>query len=166
MGSGRAELLYTASIGRNRPGPGVSLRPCFPVLHIDFQVLASFSSETRTVDRSWCSFLLPFHFAVSLPAVTLSFLLFCLNKSCFCFLKLGDALCFIVDWVVCMIVHLQSHLLCHPQERRDEIATVETINNGKSIFEARLDIDTSWQCLDYYAGLAASMAGKPSPGLL
>ncbi|XP_051855060.1 4-trimethylaminobutyraldehyde dehydrogenase [Antechinus flavipes] len=46
------------------------------------------------------------------------------------------------------------------RERRDEIATVETINNGKSVFEARLDIDTSWQCLEYYAGLAASMGGE------
>ncbi|KAM7336228.1 hypothetical protein ACRRTK_004721 [Alexandromys fortis] len=46
------------------------------------------------------------------------------------------------------------------KERKDEIAIMETINNGKSIFEARLDIDTSWQCLEYYAGLAASMAGE------
>jgi len=46
------------------------------------------------------------------------------------------------------------------RERKDELATVETINNGKSIFEARWDMDTSWQCLEYYAGLAASMAGE------
>uniref|UniRef100_F6RRP5 Aldehyde dehydrogenase domain-containing protein n=1 Tax=Monodelphis domestica TaxID=13616 RepID=F6RRP5_MONDO len=46
------------------------------------------------------------------------------------------------------------------RERKDEIATVESINNGKSIFEARLDIDTCWQCLEYYAGLASSMAGE------
>ncbi|EPQ16608.1 4-trimethylaminobutyraldehyde dehydrogenase [Myotis brandtii] len=46
------------------------------------------------------------------------------------------------------------------RERTDEIATVESINNGKSILEARLDIDTSWQCLEYYAGLAGSMAGE------
>lgn len=46
------------------------------------------------------------------------------------------------------------------KEQKDAIATMETINNGKSIFEARLDIDTSWQCLEYYAGLAASMAGE------
>lgn len=52
------------------------------------------------------------------------------------------------------------------RERKDEIASVETVNNGKSIFEARWDVDTSWQCLEYYAGLAASMAGKASPGLL
>ncbi|KAM9186768.1 4-trimethylaminobutyraldehyde dehydrogenase isoform 3-T3 [Mergus octosetaceus] len=54
------------------------------------------------------------------------------------------------------------------REQRDEIATLETINNGKSIFEARVDIDISWQCLEYYAGLAGSLAGnamvfKPSP---
>ncbi|OXB84263.1 UNVERIFIED_CONTAM: hypothetical protein H355_007146 [Colinus virginianus] len=46
------------------------------------------------------------------------------------------------------------------RERRDEIATLETINNGKSIFEARVDIDISWQCLEYYAGLAGSLAGE------
>ncbi|XP_074077981.1 4-trimethylaminobutyraldehyde dehydrogenase [Macrotis lagotis] len=46
------------------------------------------------------------------------------------------------------------------RERKDEIAAVESINNGKSIFEARLDIDTSWQCLEYFAGLASSMAGE------
>lgn len=58
----------------------------------------------------------------------------------------------------------KSNLRFYPKERKDEIATVETINNGKSIFEARWDIDTSWQCLEYYAGLAGSMAGEPSPG--
>uniref|UniRef100_A0A8D2PZE5 Aldehyde dehydrogenase 9 family member A1 n=1 Tax=Zosterops lateralis melanops TaxID=1220523 RepID=A0A8D2PZE5_ZOSLA len=46
------------------------------------------------------------------------------------------------------------------REQRDEIATMETINNGKSIFEARVDIDISWQCLEYYAGLAGSLAGE------
>lgn len=46
------------------------------------------------------------------------------------------------------------------RERKDEIAALETVNNGKSIFEARLDIETSWQSLEYYAGLAASMAGE------
>ncbi|KAL8168567.1 UNVERIFIED_CONTAM: 4-trimethylaminobutyraldehyde dehydrogenase [Gekko kuhli] len=54
------------------------------------------------------------------------------------------------------------------QEQREEIATMETINNGKSIFEALVDVDISWQCLQYYAGLAGSLAGnamvfKPSP---
>ncbi|XP_044530800.1 4-trimethylaminobutyraldehyde dehydrogenase [Gracilinanus agilis] len=46
------------------------------------------------------------------------------------------------------------------KERKEEIATLESINNGKSIFEARLDVETCWQCLEYYAGLACSMAGE------
>ncbi|XP_013809614.1 4-trimethylaminobutyraldehyde dehydrogenase [Apteryx mantelli] len=46
------------------------------------------------------------------------------------------------------------------REQREEIATLETINNGKSIFEARVDIDISWQSLEYYAGLAGSLAGE------
>lgn len=65
----------------------------------------------------------------------------------------------------CLVICLKSSLLFYPKERKDELATVETINNGKSIFEARWDMDTSWQCLEYYAGLAASMAGEPWPGL-
>lgn len=56
-------------------------------------------------------------------------------------------------------------MLCPSQEQRDEIATLETINNGKSIFEARVDIDISWQCLEYYAGLAGSLAGKSFRGV-
>ncbi|EPY87563.1 Aldehyde dehydrogenase, mitochondrial precursor-like protein [Camelus ferus] len=54
----------------------------------------------------------------------------------------------------------EDHEANEEKERKDEIAIMETINNGKSIFEARWDIDTSWQCLEYYAGLAASMAGE------
>lgn len=57
-------------------------------------------------------------------------------------------------------------MLLSSQERRDEIATLETINNGKSIFEARVDIDISWQCLEYYAGLAGSLAGENLISLL
>lgn len=57
-------------------------------------------------------------------------------------------------------------MLLSSQERRDEIATLETINNGKSIFEARVDIDISWQCLEYYAGLAGSLAGENLTSLL
>ncbi|XP_073500179.1 4-trimethylaminobutyraldehyde dehydrogenase [Phyllobates terribilis] len=46
------------------------------------------------------------------------------------------------------------------RERSEELATMETINNGKSILEARVDIEISWQTLEYYAGLAGSMAGQ------
>uniref|UniRef100_A0ACB8F2N2 4-trimethylaminobutyraldehyde dehydrogenase n=1 Tax=Sphaerodactylus townsendi TaxID=933632 RepID=A0ACB8F2N2_9SAUR len=37
---------------------------------------------------------------------------------------------------------------------------METINNGKSILEALVDIDISWQSIQYYAGLAGSLAGQ------
>ncbi|KAI1892081.1 hypothetical protein AGOR_G00150300 [Albula goreensis] len=46
------------------------------------------------------------------------------------------------------------------RERRDEIAKVEVINNGKSITEARVDIDVAWQCIEYYAGMAGTLAGQ------
>jgi aldehyde dehydrogenase family 9 protein A1 len=35
------------------------------------------------------------------------------------------------------------------RERKDEIATVETINNGKSISQAHLNVDNLWQRLEY-----------------
>lgn len=34
------------------------------------------------------------------------------------------------------------------------------INNGKSITEALADIDISWQCIEFYAGLAGALAGQ------
>ncbi|XP_075472914.1 4-trimethylaminobutyraldehyde dehydrogenase isoform X1 [Ascaphus truei] len=46
------------------------------------------------------------------------------------------------------------------RERSEEIAAMETINNGKSIFEARVDVEVSWQTLEYFAGLAGAMAGQ------
>lgn len=33
------------------------------------------------------------------------------------------------------------------------------VNNGKSITEARLDVDSAWLCIEYFAGLAMTMAG-------
>jgi len=33
------------------------------------------------------------------------------------------------------------------------------INNGKSITEALVDIDVAWQCIEYYAGMAGTLAG-------
>lgn len=33
------------------------------------------------------------------------------------------------------------------------------INNGKSIIEALVDIDIAWQSIEYYAGLAGTLAG-------
>ncbi|XP_077464104.1 4-trimethylaminobutyraldehyde dehydrogenase-like [Stigmatopora argus] len=46
------------------------------------------------------------------------------------------------------------------RERREKIARLEVVNNGKSITEALADVDMAWQCLEYYAGLAATMAGQ------
>lgn len=33
------------------------------------------------------------------------------------------------------------------------------MNNGKSITEAKVDIDIAWQCIEYYAGIAPTLAG-------
>lgn len=52
-----------------------------------------------------------------------------------------------------------EHQSSFQQERRDNIAKLEVINNGKSITEALADIDISWQCVEYYAGLAGALAG-------
>ncbi|XP_029002476.1 4-trimethylaminobutyraldehyde dehydrogenase A isoform X1 [Betta splendens] len=46
------------------------------------------------------------------------------------------------------------------RERRENIAKLEVINNGKSISEALVDIDVSWQTIEYYAGLAGALAGQ------
>lgn len=45
---------------------------------------------------------------------------------------------------------------------------MEVVNNGKSITEARLDVDSARLCIEYYAGLASTLAGlynleKPYP---
>ncbi|XP_012672954.1 4-trimethylaminobutyraldehyde dehydrogenase B [Clupea harengus] len=44
--------------------------------------------------------------------------------------------------------------------RREEIAEAEVVNNGKSITEARLDVDSGRLCIEYYAGLACTLAGQ------
>uniref|UniRef100_A0A673AK56 4-trimethylaminobutyraldehyde dehydrogenase B-like n=1 Tax=Sphaeramia orbicularis TaxID=375764 RepID=A0A673AK56_9TELE len=43
---------------------------------------------------------------------------------------------------------------------REEIAEMEVVNNGKSITEARLDVDSARLCIEYYAGLASTLAGQ------
>ncbi|KAM4728068.1 4-trimethylaminobutyraldehyde dehydrogenase B [Anableps anableps] len=50
-----------------------------------------------------------------------------------------------------------AHLI---ESRREEIAEMEVVNNGKSITEARLDVDSARLCIEYYAGLASSLAGQ------
>ncbi|XP_061588913.1 4-trimethylaminobutyraldehyde dehydrogenase B [Cololabis saira] len=50
-----------------------------------------------------------------------------------------------------------AHLI---ESRREEIAEMEVVNNGKSITEARLDVDSARLCIEYYAGLASTLAGQ------
>lgn len=47
----------------------------------------------------------------------------------------------------------------HLQSRREEIAEMGVVNNGKSITEARLDVDSARLCIEYYAGMACTLAG-------
>ncbi|KAM9322888.1 4-trimethylaminobutyraldehyde dehydrogenase B [Pholidichthys leucotaenia] len=46
------------------------------------------------------------------------------------------------------------------ESRREEIAELEVVNNGKSITEARLDVDSARLCIEFYAGLASTLAGQ------
>ncbi|XP_031710655.1 4-trimethylaminobutyraldehyde dehydrogenase B isoform X1 [Anarrhichthys ocellatus] len=46
------------------------------------------------------------------------------------------------------------------ESRREEIAEMEVVNNGKSITEARLDVDSARLCIEYYAALASTLAGQ------
>ncbi|XP_065124964.1 4-trimethylaminobutyraldehyde dehydrogenase B isoform X1 [Paramisgurnus dabryanus] len=46
------------------------------------------------------------------------------------------------------------------EKRREEIAELEVINNGKSITEARLDVDSARLCIEYFAGQATTLSGQ------
>ncbi|KAM4604632.1 4-trimethylaminobutyraldehyde dehydrogenase B [Polymixia lowei] len=46
------------------------------------------------------------------------------------------------------------------ENSREEIAEMEVVNNGKSITEARFDVDSARLCIEYYAGLASTLAGQ------
>ncbi|XP_061652695.1 4-trimethylaminobutyraldehyde dehydrogenase B [Phyllopteryx taeniolatus] len=46
------------------------------------------------------------------------------------------------------------------RKRREDIAEMEVVNNGKSITEARLDVDSARLCIEYYAGLSSTLAGQ------
>jgi acyl-CoA reductase-like NAD-dependent aldehyde dehydrogenase len=49
-------------------------------------------------------------------------------------------------------------------ERADEIATLETLHNGKPIFESRhIEIPASAECFQYYAGWADKIHGETIP---
>lgn len=45
-------------------------------------------------------------------------------------------------------------------EWRHEIVKMETIYNGRFIFEARVHTDITWQCLEYYAEVAGALASQ------
>ncbi|XP_043941337.1 4-trimethylaminobutyraldehyde dehydrogenase-like [Protopterus annectens] len=46
------------------------------------------------------------------------------------------------------------------RSQRDELARLESINNGKPFYEAQMDIDISCECIEYYAGMAPTLAGQ------
>ncbi|KAK7158803.1 hypothetical protein R3I94_005212 [Phoxinus phoxinus] len=46
------------------------------------------------------------------------------------------------------------------EKRREEIAEIEVVNNGKSITEARLDVDSARLCIEYFAGQATVLSGQ------
>lgn len=59
-------------------------------------------------------------------------------------------------------MYTNTILFFHAQNRREEIAEMEVVNNGKCITEARLDVDSARVCIEYYAGLASTLAGRPT----
>ena len=52
------------------------------------------------------------------------------------------------------------------QERLEELAVLETRNNGKPIWEARYDIENVAEALDYFGGLAPGIVGEDVQQLL
>src|SRR6266446_2940313 len=56
------------------------------------------------------------------------------------------------------VLHRAAHML---RERNEELAVLETRNTGKPIQETRsVDVLSGAECLEYYAGLAAGLAGE------
>ncbi len=56
------------------------------------------------------------------------------------------------------VLHRAAHML---RERNEELAVLETRNTGKPIQETRsVDVLSGAECLEYYAGLAAGIAGE------
>ncbi len=53
-----------------------------------------------------------------------------------------------------------AHLL---HERRDELAEMETRQNGKPLFESKIDVASTVETLTYYAGWADKLAGDVVP---
>jgi aldehyde dehydrogenase (NAD+) len=59
---------------------------------------------------------------------------------------------------------LLSKLADRLMEKADEVARLETLHNGKPIFEARqIEIPAAAECLEYYAGWADKVTGETIP---
>ena len=59
---------------------------------------------------------------------------------------------------------LVSRLADRLMERADEVARLETLHNGKPIFESRqIEIPLAAECLEYYAGWADKVMGETIP---
>ena len=59
---------------------------------------------------------------------------------------------------------LISRLADRLMERADEIARLETLHNGKPIFESRqIEIPAAAECFEYYAGWADKIHGETVP---
>lgn len=52
-----------------------------------------------------------------------------------------------------------TFLLPIKQERREKIAKLEVMNNGKCITEALVDVDVACQTMEFYAGMAGTLTG-------
>ncbi|MFN2383473.1 MAG: aldehyde dehydrogenase [Gemmatimonadota bacterium] len=48
-------------------------------------------------------------------------------------------------------------------ERKDEIARVETLNNGKPLFESKIDVEMTIETFEYYAGWTTKIEGETIP---
>lgn len=49
------------------------------------------------------------------------------------------------------------------EERKDEIARVETLQNGKPLFESGMDVDMTIETFEYYAGWTTKLEGGTVP---
>jgi acyl-CoA reductase-like NAD-dependent aldehyde dehydrogenase len=49
------------------------------------------------------------------------------------------------------------------EQRRDEIMHVETLNNGKPLFESRIDVSMTIETFEYYAGWTTKIEGETIP---
>jgi len=58
------------------------------------------------------------------------------------------------------LLHRAGELL---HERRDEIAEMETRQNGKTLFESKIDVASTVETLQYYAGWTDKLAGDVLP---